>query len=228
MPSFFTTNNIATFLIFLLKFDNYKKCYIVDVIFINCMAGFLAKIISTFFYSGLIKPASGTFGTLFSLIFYYLFAINTLSILAQIIIIIVVFVISLFCIKNYSKSIGVDDPKEIVIDEFLGIFVSLIFSKIILGFVNANEIFSKPIILLQLNSLYAYFTAIDGNDAIKFVLTFTGLNFAFFRLFDITKPYPCSFFDKKVKNSFGVIMDDIVAGIYSACLTAACMLLIFA
>ena len=45
------------------------------------------------------------------------------------------------------------------------------------------------------------------------------IGFIFFRLFDILKPFPIGWIDKNIKNSFGVIMDDIVAGIYSvACL----------
>lgn len=44
------------------------------------------------------------------------------------------------------------------------------------------------------------------------------LGFAFFRLFDIFKPFPASFFDKKVPNAFGVMMDDAVAGLYAALL----------
>ena len=35
-----------------------------------------------------------------------------------------------------------------------------------------------------------------------------------FRFFDIIKPFPVSYFDKKHKNSFGVIMDDVCAGLY--------------
>jgi len=35
-----------------------------------------------------------------------------------------------------------------------------------------------------------------------------------FRFFDIAKPFPVSFFDKNFKNSFGVIMDDVIAGFY--------------
>ena len=46
------------------------------------------------------------------------------------------------------------------------------------------------------------------------------LLFAAFRLFDITKPWPASFFDKKVKNGFGVTMDDVAAGIYAGALVA--------
>ena len=38
--------------------------------------------------------------------------------------------------------------------------------------------------------------------------------FILFRIFDIVKPYPISYYDKKFKNSFGVIMDDVCAGLY--------------
>lgn len=40
--------------------------------------------------------------------------------------------------------------------------------------------------------------------------------FLLFRLFDIVKVWPASWFDSKVKNGFGVVMDDVVAGIYAA------------
>ena len=46
------------------------------------------------------------------------------------------------------------------------------------------------------------------------------LLFAAFRLFDITKPWPASYFDKKVKNGFGVTMDDVAAGVYAGALVA--------
>ena len=39
--------------------------------------------------------------------------------------------------------------------------------------------------------------------------------FLLFRLFDIVKPWPASYFDRKVKNGFGVTMDDVVAGLYA-------------
>lgn len=40
--------------------------------------------------------------------------------------------------------------------------------------------------------------------------------FILFRFFDIIKVWPASFFDKKVHNAFGVMMDDVVAGFYAA------------
>jgi phosphatidylglycerophosphatase A len=38
--------------------------------------------------------------------------------------------------------------------------------------------------------------------------------FVFFRMFDILKPWPSSYFDRKVHSGFGVVMDDIAAGVY--------------
>ena len=46
-----------------------------------------------------------------------------------------------------------------------------------------------------------------------------------FRFFDILKPYPISFFDKKYKNGLGIVLDDIIAGIFSGILSV--ILLIF-
>ena len=41
------------------------------------------------------------------------------------------------------------------------------------------------------------------------------LGFALFRFFDIIKVWPASFFDKFIHNAFGVMMDDVMAGIYA-------------
>ena len=43
------------------------------------------------------------------------------------------------------------------------------------------------------------------------------ISLLFFRFFDIVKPYPINKFDK-MNNTFGVIFDDILAGIFSALL----------
>ena len=43
------------------------------------------------------------------------------------------------------------------------------------------------------------------------------ISLLFFRFFDIIKPYPINKFDK-MNNTFGVIFDDILAGIFSALL----------
>ena len=44
------------------------------------------------------------------------------------------------------------------------------------------------------------------------------LGFAYFRLFDIWKPYPISWLDKKVSGGFGIMVDDLLAGVYAAIL----------
>ncbi len=55
------------------------------------------------------------------------------------------------------------------------------------------------------------------------VLHFMGLNFVYivlafglFRFFDITKPWPASYFDKELPGALGVMGDDIIAGLFAA------------
>ena len=48
---------------------------------------------------------------------------------------------------------------------------------------------------------------------INFILFYLYI-FILFRYFDIKKPFPINFFDKKFKNSLGVILDDVLAGLY--------------
>ena len=44
------------------------------------------------------------------------------------------------------------------------------------------------------------------------------IGFALFRLFDIWKPWPIGWLDAKVSGGFGIMIDDVLAGIYAACL----------
>ena len=46
-------------------------------------------------------------------------------------------------------------------------------------------------------------------------LWYLGLAFLAFRFFDIVKPFPAGYFDRRVKNGVGVVADDLVAGIYA-------------
>lgn len=41
------------------------------------------------------------------------------------------------------------------------------------------------------------------------------LAFVYFRIFDIFKIYPATYFDKKVTHGFGTIFDDIISGVYA-------------
>ena len=49
----------------------------------------------------------------------------------------------------------------------------------------------------------------------------------FFRLFDILKPYPVSYFDKNFKNGLGIVLDDLIAGIMAIFPAMALIYLIF-
>jgi phosphatidylglycerophosphatase A len=44
--------------------------------------------------------------------------------------------------------------------------------------------------------------------------------FALFRLFDVWKPWPISWLDRRVKGGLGVMIDDVVAGIFAAIVLA--------
>lgn len=57
-------------------------------------------------------------------------------------------------------------------------------------------------------------------------LVWQGMAFALFRLFDITKPWPARHYDRHVKNGYGVMMDDVIAAIYTA--AALAVMLVFA
>ena len=52
-----------------------------------------------------------------------------------------------------------------------------------------------------------------------FLIPFTAFNvilvFLLFRIFDIFKPYPVSFFDKNIDGGIGIVLDDLAAGVYA-------------
>ena len=141
----------------------------------------------TCFGIGSFRFAPGTITSLITTIFLYsLFHIINLSNNAILIIILVIFIYSFYAVSEYIKYNENKDPKEVVVDEFIGQ--------------------SIPIYLYEI----AHGSSKDSKEAILFYLYI----FILFRYFDIKKPFPVSFFDKKFKNSFGVIMDDVIAGLY--------------
>jgi phosphatidylglycerophosphatase A len=152
----------------------------------------------TMFGIGKIKFAPGTFGSLATaIILFYLF--HSLNISSHIILfgVIIIFIYSFYAISMHTKNSENKDPGEIVIDEFLGQ--------------------SIPIYLYEIS----HGTTKESDDAIIYYLLF----FFLFRYFDIAKPFPVNFFDKNFKNSFGVIMDDIFAGLYVV-LTVVCFMMV--
>ena len=145
---------------------------------------------------GKIKFAPGTFGSLVTtIILFYLF--HSLNISSNIILIglVVIFIYSFYAVSTHIKNYDNKDPGEIIIDEFLGQSIPIYLYEIFHG------------------------TTKENNEAIIYYILF----FILFRYFDIMKPFPVSFFDKNFKNSFGVIMDDICAGLYVV-LTLVCFM----
>jgi len=141
----------------------------------------------TFLGIGSLRFAPGTIASLVTTIFLYsLFHIIDLSNTIIFIILLIVFLYSFYAVSEYIKYKENKDPKEVVIDEFIGQ--------------------SIPIYLYEIS----HGSSKESDEAILFYLYI----FILFRFFDIKKPFPINFFDKKFKNSFGVIFDDIIAGIY--------------
>ena len=144
-------------------------------------------LIVTCFGIGSFKFAPGTITSLVTTVFLYsLFHIINLSKSSILIILFTVFVYSFYAVSEYIKYNENKDPKEVVVDEFIGQ--------------------SIPIYLYEIS----HGTVKDSQEAVLFYLYI----FILFRYFDIKKPFPVNYFDKKFKNSFGVILDDVVAGLY--------------
>ena len=145
----------------------------------------------TFFGVGYIKIASGTFASLvISIIFFYLFRlyISIEHFLFLCLAMILVFTYSLYAIKTIENEFKQKDARQIVIDEVIGQ--------------------SIPIFLIEY-IVYSQ-TQSFGADLYLYVISFF-----LFRFFDILKPFPIKYFDKNYKNSFGILFDDVLAGIYT-------------
>ena len=58
-------------------------------------------------------------------------------------------------------------------------------------------------------------------------ITYAILALVIFRYFDIDKPFPVSYFDQKYKNGFGIVFDDIIAGILATVPSLIILFLLF-
>ena len=141
----------------------------------------------TMFGLGKVPKIPGTFGSLATVIILYLFFhIFNLSSNLILIFLIVVFILSFLAVAHHIKDNENKDPKEVVIDEFIG----------------------------QSIPIYLYEISHGIEKSPDEAIIFYGVCFVLFRFFDVAKPFPVNFFDKNFKNSFGVIMDDVCAGFY--------------
>ena len=162
----------------------------------------MIKIFNTLFVTmfgiGKLKRVPGTFGSLATVLILYI-CFHKLEISSNLMFfgLLIIFIYSFAAVTIYTKDKDNKDPGEIVIDEFIGQ--------------------SIPICLYEVS----HGTNKDSQEA----LIFYSICFVLFRYFDIMKPFPVSYFDKKHKNSFGVIMDDVCAGLYVV-LSLICFMLL--
>ena len=141
----------------------------------------------TLFGIGKIEKIPGSIASLATTIFlFFLLHIVNVSPNIVLIFVIIIFFISLYSVNIFIKDLDNKDPKEVVIDEFIGQ--------------------SIPICLYEISH--------QGTKETSQILISYFIIFILFRIFDIVKPYPVSYYDKNFKNSFGVIMDDVCAGLY--------------
>ena len=103
--------------------------------------------------------------------------------------------------------------KNIFIYIFIFIFIISIY------FINKFSNFTKThdsgiIVIDEFLGIYLIFIFYEYIYFINSYITLL-LIFLLFRFFDITKIFPANIIDKKMKNSFGVLLDDIVASIYT-------------
>jgi phosphatidylglycerophosphatase A len=133
--------------------------------------------LATGFYVGMIPRAPGTWGSLAA--FLPWFFLKDLSLPSYLAVLMFVFVLGFFVSGSAEKILDRPDAGPIVIDEFLGMFITLTLAP------------PHP-----------------GAWILGFIL---------FRIFDIFKPFPVSWFDRQIHGGIGIMMDDVVAGLYALC-----------
>jgi phosphatidylglycerophosphatase A len=135
-----------------------------------------SKLIATALFSGYAPFAPGTVGSLLAVLIYW-FLIN--SNLFLLLLSVCFFILGVFTSEEFEKRYG-HDPSVVVIDEVVGMWISLLFVE-------------KGIL----------------NVFVAFLM---------FRVMDVLKPFPARHFDK-MSGGFGIMMDDVIAGVYANILT---------
>ena len=129
---------------------------------------------------GLIPVAPGTFGSIFAWVVFIFIA----HFINMLVLTIASLFFAIWICEKVTKDLIEKDHKSIVIDELIGMWISLL-----------------PVI---------YIASSQKDRTIYAVVALI-----LFRFFDILKIFPANVIDKKMKNSLGVLLDDLIASIYT-------------
>ncbi len=146
-----------------------------------------ANIIATYFGLGLSKIAPGTVGSLGTLPLAYLL-IYCGGVYALLAAAAVLFFLGVKATDAVIHDSGDLDPSKVVIDETVGQLLTFSFVAYI-----------APDYLIGVSSLFYYIAG-----------------FIFFRFFDILKMGPVKYADTQIKNAYGVMLDDVFAGVFAS------------
>ena len=152
-------------------------------------------LILTMFGIGRSKYAPGTLASLITCLIYFPIFIYKPNFFILIIIFAIFSIYSIILIDQLQNKFKKKDPREIVVDEFIGQSIPILSFYVV---VNITGTINKD--------WYNYLDFLSISFLSFFLL---------FRFFDIIKPFPINLIDKKLKNGFGVVLDDILAGIFS-------------
>ncbi|SEW08498.1 phosphatidylglycerophosphatase A [Cognatiyoonia koreensis] len=144
----------------------------------------MSRIIATFFFAGLLKPAPGTWGSLAALPAAYLI-MSWAGFFGLIFAALIAYWIGYWATLEETRGKDDHDPSEIVIDEVVGQWIALL-----------PVAYGANMMNVSLLTLWPGWIAA----------------FLLFRLFDITKPGPVGWADRR-SDATGVMLDDVIAGI---------------
>ncbi|WP_203415314.1 phosphatidylglycerophosphatase A [Candidatus Scalindua japonica] len=151
-------------------------------------------IIATWFGPGLLPKAPGTWGSLSAIPFAYLISIYTCP-YALLSSTVALFFIGMWVSDKIEESAQIKDPDFIVVDEVAGQWIALLPLPLLYNIYGPDLFFSISIPI-------------------------TVVAFITFRVFDIWKPWPVNFADKNFRGGFGIMFDDVIAGMYSLIVTS--------
>lgn len=173
----------------------------------------IAKNIVTLFSLGYARYCPGTLGSIVAFIIYHLLLFFFLLKIEYFffgifIVVIFLFYLSVILINSYLPSAKSQDPKEVIIDEFVGQFLA---SNLCL-----------PSFYLVTNSF------IVNKLKIEYLFLFCAIMpLLLFRFFDICKIWPIKWFEDNIKGGMGVMIDDILAAIFASIVHYAVILYFF-